>query len=995
MHKRFKSIAYFAMLLLLLPAAVWAQFEVNHTELKWFTIETEHFFVHFHEGAERSAKVVAKVAEDVYGPITSLYAYKPKDKIHFIIRDHDDYSNGAAFFYDNKIEIWAPAMEFELRGTHNWLRNVVTHEFTHMIQLQSARKTTRKIPAFYLQWIGYEKETRPDVLYGFPNTIVSYPIAMTVIPSWFAEGVAQFQLPGLGYDYWDTHRDMLLRTAVLENKLLDFNQMGSFGKNSIGNERAYNQGYSLVSYIAQKYGLNRLRAASDAMRSFTRFSFSRALKKATGKSGFELYREWKEHLQKDYARKTREIRRHLVTGQIIEKQGIGNFYPRWAPQGQRLAYLSTGPADYLSQTALVIRDLKNKRIEVIKGGVSTPFDWSADGKYLIYAKKTDLSRHGSRFYDLYLYDFDSKKELRLTRDARAHSPAFSPDARDIVFVVNHDGTQNLAKMDLKQKKFIRLTHFKNGEQVFQPRWTPDGQSILFARCTRDTRDIFQLDLRSGKITPLVEDQHDNRNPFLSPDGKTLYFASDRTGIFNIYRMDLQSRQLEQVTNVLGGAFMPAVNARGNLAFATFVAEGYKMAWLEHPQAIPEPFTVYPRKERTVQVASAANGLPNVNLEKIRSPRYDDSHLPNYSVKPYKNMYQGFSFLPRIVRDYGTTKLGTYLYSSDVLNSYSVLGGFDMNKDRDYDLFALIDYNKYGPTIFLEAYNQVRHSSVGSDKFRYNLAEVDLGLRGFIPYHPNHRWRVAFVYSRYSTKITSRFGNRLQSINATYFIGRTAQVRYTYDGVAPAIDSDANPRHGRRFTLEYDRDWNLFINGFEVNTTYGTLQEVYDKYNYNRVQGDWHEYFGLPGRHSLMLRLRGGYIDKPIDSFFNFFAGGMEGIRGYPYYSIEGRKLLQATLAYRFPLFWNMDFALAPFYFDKMFLGVFFDYGDAYDGKNFDFTKFKKAAGAELRLEMFSFYSFPTKLFFTAAYGFDAFQNRGVHYGKEWRYYFGITFGFLD
>jgi len=138
-----------------------------------------------------------RVAEDVFTPITTLYGFTPDEKINFIIRDHDDYSNGAAYYYDNKIEIWASSMDFELRGSHNWLRNVVAHEFTHMIQLQSARKFSKNVPAMYLQWIGYEKEARPDVLYGYPNTIVSYPIAFTVIPSWFAEGVSQYQIPGL------------------------------------------------------------------------------------------------------------------------------------------------------------------------------------------------------------------------------------------------------------------------------------------------------------------------------------------------------------------------------------------------------------------------------------------------------------------------------------------------------------------------------------------------------------------------------------------------------------------------------------------------------------------------------------------------------------------------------------------------------------------------------------------------------------------------------
>ena len=61
--------------------------------------------------------------------------------------------------------------------------------------------------------------------------------------------------------------------------------------------------------------------------------------------------------------------------------------------------------------------------------------------------------------------------------------------------------------------------------------------------------------------------------------------------------------------------------------------------------------------------------------------------------------------------------------------------------------------------------------------------------------------------------------------------------------------------------------------------------------------------------------------------------------------------------------------------------------------------FKKDAGMELRLETFSFYAYPTRIFFNASYGFDKFtqfiktRNETVTYGREWRFYFGVLFGF--
>ena len=112
--------------------------------------------------------------------------------MNFVVNDLSDIANGATDYYGNRIEIFASALDFEFRGTHNWLRNVITHEFTHMVQIQASLKMSKNMPAIYLQWINYENERRPDVLYGYPNVIVSYPISGVGVPAWFAEGVAQY-----------------------------------------------------------------------------------------------------------------------------------------------------------------------------------------------------------------------------------------------------------------------------------------------------------------------------------------------------------------------------------------------------------------------------------------------------------------------------------------------------------------------------------------------------------------------------------------------------------------------------------------------------------------------------------------------------------------------------------------------------------------------------------------------------------------------------------
>ena len=235
----------------------------NHSELDWKTIETEHFIICFHDETERSARETALVAEEVYDEITSLYNFRPSTKTRIIIKDVDDYSNGSAYFYDNKIIIWAKPLDYDLRGSHRWIQDVITHEFTHIVQLGASMKYSRNVPGMYLQMLSYEEEKREDVLYGFPNKIVSYPIPGTSVPPWFAEGTAQYMFKDAHYDYWDSIRDMILRDRLLNQNLLSLDEMNTFGKKGIGNESAYNQGYSLTKFIVDKYGEKSLSDISD------------------------------------------------------------------------------------------------------------------------------------------------------------------------------------------------------------------------------------------------------------------------------------------------------------------------------------------------------------------------------------------------------------------------------------------------------------------------------------------------------------------------------------------------------------------------------------------------------------------------------------------------------------------------------------------------------------------------------------------------------------
>ena len=76
---------------------IYSQARYNHPELDWYTFETQHFKIHYHRGTEISAREAATVAELIYAKILDFYEFEPKYKADIILKDTDDYSNGAAY----------------------------------------------------------------------------------------------------------------------------------------------------------------------------------------------------------------------------------------------------------------------------------------------------------------------------------------------------------------------------------------------------------------------------------------------------------------------------------------------------------------------------------------------------------------------------------------------------------------------------------------------------------------------------------------------------------------------------------------------------------------------------------------------------------------------------------------------------------------------------------------------------------------------------------
>jgi Tol biopolymer transport system component len=810
--------------------------------------------------------------------------------------------------------------------------------------------------------------------------------------------------------------------------------MGVFGKTSLGNESSYNAGFSIVGYIGQKYGVEKLQEISRHLAAPFRLTIDGAIEATLGETGEELYHEWKVEKTTHYMHIKDSLSSTLKEGTIIEHDGFGNFYPVFSPDGSKIAYISNKGEDYLSLSSVYIYNLETKTSRMIVPKVRSSLSFSPDGHYLYYAQITRENPHWSGYSDLYRYDLSAEKEERLTYGLRAFNPKLSPDGKKLVFAFGGDGSLNIGTCDRDGKNISRVTNFRNGEQVYTPVWSNDGKKIAFGYSIEHNQSVALVD-SSGENYQLLSHPGDCRNPFFASDS-TLYYSWDRGGIFNIYSLNLKTNIERQETSVLGSAFLPTLDKKGNLIYVTYTSSGYKIALVHRDSSnVPVSVSDYSPVNRSLTFDQPKRADKSKADTMFLLASGNHSHVQDtaaYPARPYRSVFTSISLIPLLRFDNYTQsvnvldmiKPGLYVSSSEVLNKMDIFAGAAINRKWERDLFLIVEFRDrlpilyqlgLEPTASLEVYNVTRKKNNESfnlfvDSLQtfyaditYNLFEFDLSLTQNI-LSEYCKLKVMYSLSSYSQDFGSWMHPRLGVIPASqskYFIGNNISVQIKYNGILPTVDKDINPV-GRSFTVRYIYDMDKFNPRDSIEIKEGIPVPIYTRYTIHRFEVNWNEHFALPfQRHTLSFTLNGAGIFGPtVDEFFDYYAGGFVGMRGYPFYAIGGNKTVALNATYRFPIATKLNFRVLQLYFKKLFGSVFYDIGDAWSGETPSIDQWKRDAGFELRLETFSFYSYPTRIFFSGAYGLDRFSRNvrdinttTVQYGHEWRFYLGVLFGF--
>ena len=85
-------------------------------------------------------------------------------------------------------------------------------------------------------------------------------------------------------------------------------------------------------------------------------------------------------------------------------------------------------------------------------------------------------------------------------------------------------------------------------------WSSDGKTVAFVEVHPDTGcDIAMLDVRSGRVTPFLNSQFNEKYPEFSPDGRWIAYTSDESKRDEVYVRPFPGPGMKQQVSSEGGS----------------------------------------------------------------------------------------------------------------------------------------------------------------------------------------------------------------------------------------------------------------------------------------------------------------------------------------------------------------------------------------------------------------------------------------------------------
>ena len=678
--------------------------------ITWKQINTDSLRIIFPQPLEHSAQRLANAVSVLRKKETPEVGER-SFKIDMVLHNQTTISNGFVGLAPWRSYLYTTPLQNSFQATAlPWLDYLAIHEYRHVLQFSNSRNGISKV-LYYLfgeeAWAGAVNLAIPD--WYFEGDAVWAETNLTsqgrgVIPSFMT-----------GY-----------RSLWAEDNLPNYTRARN-GSVSDFIPDHYRLGYLMVRYGYKHYGSDFwkiiLREASGYKYIF--YPFEKALEKHSGLSIQEFYHRAIDDFRQD----NWEPENESGSVQVVMPKGELTTYTDYLYPGfidDNLIYFKKS---YEKTGAFYYLDKEKKEHKLVNRGISSNDYFSVAGSRLVW---TELYTHPrwieQNYQEIMLFNVESGVKERVTKRGKFFSPDVDDSGTRIVAVrVDEQTDVNLVILDASTGEVIRTLPNKYDWFFTYPKWSDDSQLIFSSvRNKEGQMSIIKIDPESGNTNMLLP----FRNTIIGVPSVTndhLIFSMGSPEIENIYALDPHSKEVNQITKSVAGAFQPSV-LHDSVYFVEFTHLGYRILC----QPVGASFQKrqnYPSTEPagSSDVSSIMSEVPNKNYEvKKYSPWLNAINFHSW----------GFNF--------ESSSLVLRALSTNVLNNVEFAGGLRFETENENELlirpgsiklnpFARISLAILYPQLNMEVSTIKRSAQVENRSFEWQETTLSSSLSVHLNY----------------------------------------------------------------------------------------------------------------------------------------------------------------------------------------------------------------------------------------------------------------------
>ncbi len=552
------------MLAVCLAAPLLAQYP---PETQWRKINTSHFEVIFPREIESDAERLANALETLYGPLSrSLGASLPRHTTVLVSNQDVTRVSGGFVSLFPRMAVMQSMPTQGFWGTNDWINTLTVQEGRHLVQIAKMNH-------------GYGK-----IMYAVFGESGLAGVLGWSLPEWWIAGdsrAAESALLRGGVGQYASS-EMATRALLMSGENYSFMKAmhGSFRDGVPSQEEL---GAFLVNHVDRTAGSDSWdkimgRAAQN---SWNPFAVSAAMKKETGRSAADNFRETMSQLGETWKADSAGIvfSRPIVLNAETRKAFTGYYQPVFQNDGSVLAQ-KIGLDTYPPEVVRLRPDGSEQRVLRLAPTVNASNRTSVVNGKMVWDEYVPDVRWLRGYSQIRIRDLASGHTRWLTHHTRFMNPVLSPDGRRVAVVeFLPDRKSSLVILDAESGGELRRLPSPDNDMIYTPAWSEDGARLAMVTQASNGRALTVVDEQTGAFQEVIPHRDEEiANPVFYR--QYILYKSSRAGIVNIFAVEMQSGQCYQVTSSQFGADYPSISPDGSkLLYSDYTARGYNVAEL--------------------------------------------------------------------------------------------------------------------------------------------------------------------------------------------------------------------------------------------------------------------------------------------------------------------------------------------------------------------------------------------------------------------------------